>query len=147
MKRILIGIVLAFFTLGALFLFQNAYINIDNFGVGKLESIKVIENFCDKSVCDVTNQTTVITDPETMKPIESVFFGKIASNLLGFTKEELNYDFEFHFEKATLVFNVGINQELTSGKIKYIAKHRDYPLTSKDMEIIMNILENQIEDN
>ncbi len=147
MKKIIFGIVLAFLTLGTLFLFQNAYINIDNIGVGKLESIKITENFCDTSVCDMTNQTSVITDPETMKSIESIFFGKISNNFLGFTKEELNYDFEFHYVKATLVFNVGINQELTSGKIKYIAKHRDFPLTSKDMEIIMNILENQVEDN
>ena len=147
MKKIMFGIVLAFFTLGALFLFQNAYINIDNTGDGKLESIKITKNFCDTSVCDMTNQTSVITDPETMKSIESVFFGKISNNLLGFTKEELKYDFEFHYEKATLEFNVGIDQEFSSGKIKYFAKHRDYPLSSKDVEIIMNILENQVEDN
>jgi hypothetical protein len=114
MKKIIFGIVLAFFTLGSLFLFQNAYINIDNFGVGKLESIKITDNSCDTSVCDVTNQLTVITDTLTMKSIESIFFGKISNNLLGYTKEKGNYDFEFHYEKAILNFNVGIDQELSS---------------------------------
>jgi len=147
MKKIIFGIVLAFFTLGTLFLFQNAYINIDNFNDGKLLSIKVTRNFCDTSVCSDSDQIIVIADHESMKSIESIFFGKISNNLLGYTKEKGNYDFEFHYEKATLNFNVGIDQEFSSGKIKYTAKHRDYPLSTKDVEIIMNILENQVEDN
>ena len=147
MKKILFGIVLAFFTLVALFLFQNAYINFDNFNGGKLLSIKVTRNFCEASVCSDTDQMIVITDSDEIKSIESVFFGKISNNLLGYTKEELNYNFEFHYEKTTLKFNVGIDQEFSSGKIKYFARQRDYPLSSKDMGIIKNILENHVEDN
>ncbi len=147
MKKTIYAIILIIFAIGILITFRNGYINIDNFNVGKLKSVVVTNNFCDTSVCSDTDQIIVITDSDEIKSIESIFFGKISNNLLGFTKEELNYDFEFHYEKATFKFNVSICQELPSGKIKYIAKHRDYPLTSKDMEIIMNILENQVEDN
>lgn len=140
MKKILSGIVLAFFALGVLILIQNAYINIDNFGLGKLETIKITDNSCHTSVCEITNQTIVITDAETMKSIESVFFGKISNNFVGFTKEKLNYDFEFYYEKATIKFNVGIDQEFASGKIKYPTKHRDYPISLKDLTLLKQIL-------
>lgn len=139
MRRILYAIIILFLILGSIFIFQNAYINVDNLGKGKLVSVRITDNSCDLTVCSNENHTLEITNSEELKSLESVFFGKLTTNLFGFTKEKGNFDFDFIYEKANIKFSVRIDPAFKSGKIKYPDRERDYKFSTNDLKIIKTI--------
>jgi len=122
------------------YLIFSATFNVDNLGKGKLESITVVEECIEKSCYFNTQENDEIESEDEMKSIESIFFYKLASNFLVYTKEEGNFKFIFHYEKTDIEFSASLDFEAMKGKIKYFERRKDFLIDRQGMTSLKEIL-------
>lgn len=138
MKRLIMIISFLVLLIFAIFLVDHAYINLDQLGKGKLNSVSV--QCLDLYTCASTTKITTISDKATLDKLESIFFMKTTSSIGAMTQEKGFYDFTFNYQVATMKFNLVIDFENQTGKIKYAAKARDYALTKSDIDYLTTLL-------
>jgi hypothetical protein len=138
MKRLVMVISFILLVIFGIFLVDHAYINLDHLGKGKLNSVTI--ECLHAPSCTVTKEPVRITDITEMKKLESVFYMKVTSNLLGFTKEGLPWKITFNYDEASVDFNVGIDTAKQTGYYKYEAKDHDYHFTKADVEYLSKFI-------
>lgn len=122
----MIGFVIVSGVLIAVLVYSLGFVNLDYLFKGDLESISITSMSKDDSVA------FIVENEEVKKDFKKVFFNKVTSTLGPFTAEGGNYKVVFYYEKATLSFDVILNENSSlNSYIKYNDKARDYSL-SKD---------------
>lgn len=137
----MIGIVVVSLVVVAVIVYSFGVVNIDYLFKGNLESISITLMSDDDSVLfDIDHE-------ESKENFEKVFFNKITTALGPSTTEGGNVKVVFYYEKATLSFDVILNENSSlASYIKYHNKARDYSLSEDDVSFLKDFLdENNIE--
>lgn len=140
-KKIMIGIVIVSFVIVTVLVYSLGIVNLDYLFKGNLESISITSMSKDDSI------SYVIEHEANKENFKKVFFNKITTALGPTTAEGGNYKVVFHYEKATLSFDVVLNESSSiNSYIKYHNKARDYSLSEEDVSFLKDFIdENDIE--
>jgi hypothetical protein len=113
--------------------------NFDYLGQGDLLSVEIKEPPCPYQ-CFRATIDYITTDPETMASLKTIFFGKIATNLISYPQEEGIFTVIFTFEKETISFNLSLDRGSSNGFIKYEPKKAVYEMIYKETKTLQNLL-------
>jgi hypothetical protein len=113
--------------------------NFDHLGQGDLLSVEIKEPPCPYQ-CFRATIDVVTTDPETMASLKTIFFGKIATNLISYPQEEGIFTVIFTFDNETISFNLSLDRVSSNGLIKYEPKKAVYEMTYKETQTLQKLL-------
>ena len=113
--------------------------NFDHLGQGKLLSVEIKEPPCPYE-CFRAPIDYITTDPKTMTQLQSIFFGKIATNLFSYPKEEGIFTVIFSYEKKTISMNLTLDRLSLKWIFKYDVKKAVYQMTSKETIVLQTLL-------
>lgn len=139
MRRLVTSFLVVLFVIFAIYLVQHSYVNFDHLGKGKLASVTLA--CLSEDICKHSTEPIRITDKAALQKFESVFFLKVTTNLVGFTKEGLPWEITFNYQDESVTFNVGMSVENQTGYYKYAAKGHDYAFSKKDVAFLSEYID------
>jgi hypothetical protein len=113
--------------------------NFNHIGQGGLRSVEIMEEACPVE-CFRAPIDFKTTDPELMEELKTIFFGKIATNLYSYPKEEGIFTVIFTFEDQSFAFNLEVDRLGSNGIIKLETKKAVYQMTYQETQRIRKLL-------